>query len=113
MGMKGNVLAQIISVDGKNTSCAQAGCPIWVRVIPGDHAFKLRLSIYDGVSKYRQGEADFVIKDMKPRHVYEAQYVIEGEHFQVSPIDIGENPEYGVTLGQKGINQKFHRVSFE
>ena len=82
MGMKGNVLAQLVSVDSKNMSCAQAGCPIWVRVLPGDHTFKFRLSIYEATVT-RQGEAELIIKDMKPRHVYETNYVIEGNQFRV------------------------------
>lgn len=113
MGLKGNGLGQIVSVDGVNMSCVQAGCPIYVRVLPGDHTFKVRLSIYDSVATYRQGEADLTIKEMKPRHVYEAQYVVDGNRFSVSSIDLGENPEYGITLGLKGVNQKFHRVGFE
>ncbi len=50
---------------------------------------------------------------MKPRHVYEAQFHVEGNRFRVSEKDLGENPEYGMTLGLKGVNQKYFRVSFE
>ena len=112
-GFVGNANGQILSVDGKETSCWEAGCPIWVRVAPGDHKFKIRLSIYDGVSSYRQGEAEFTAIGMKPRHVYEAQFRVEGNRFHVSEKDLGENPEYGMTLGLKGVNQKFFRVVFE
>lgn len=112
-GFVGSANGQILSVDGKETSCWEVGCPIWVRVVPGDHKFKIRLSIHDSVSSYRQGETEFTVTGMKPRHVYEAQFHVEGNRFRVSEKDLGENPEYGMTLGLKGVNQKYFRVSFE
>jgi hypothetical protein len=96
--------AQIFSVDGKKTSCWKVGCPLWVRVLPGEHKIKVGLGSYYLSDKYE------VTVVMKPRHVYEAEFLpIEHDKFEVTAQDLGENPEYGIKLG---LPQKYFRVQF-
>jgi hypothetical protein len=112
-GTKGNALGQIVSVDGVETSCWQVGCPIWVRVLPGSHTFELRLSIYDnGIDSYLRGDGSFEVKGMQPRHVYEANFLVspERDHFTMQASDLGENPDYGVTLY---LSHTYYRVRFD
>ena len=112
-GFSGNTLGQIVGVDGKGTSCAQAGCPVWVRVTPGDHTFRIRYSIVS-LSQTLTGEADFPVTGMRARHVYEANFLTDEKQtkFLAGAKDLGENPDYGMWVGLKGVNQKYHRVSF-
>lgn len=112
-GLKGNTLGQIVGVDGKPTSCAQAGCPLWARVTPGDHTFRIRYSILY-LGRTLSGEVDFPVAGMQPRHVYEANFRVDPQQteFRADAKDLGENPDYGVLAGLKGVNQKYHRVSF-
>ena len=112
----GNSLAGIAKADGKGTSCAQAGCPYWVRVLPGKHTFQISYKIFDnGIASHRVGETELTLDDMKPKHVYEVRFEATADKsgFRATATDLGENPEYGITLGLKGANQKYHRVSFE
>ena len=113
-GLAGNTLGQIVAVNGVETSCWEVGCPIWVRVLPGDNVFRLRFSIYDnGIASYKQGEGEFKVVDMKAKHVYEAVFSTDGKIFTMTPRDLGENPSYSVTLGLKGYNQESFPVRFE
>jgi hypothetical protein len=113
-GLHGNTLGQIVRIDGAPTSCAQAGCPMWARVIPGDHTFRIRYSILY-LGRTLMGEAEFPIAGMRPRHVYEANFRVDPQQteFRANAKDLGENPDYGVLAGLKGVNQKYHRVSFD
>jgi hypothetical protein len=115
-GLKGNALGQVVQVDGRDTSCVQAGCPVWVRVIPGNHTFRIRYSIYNnGIASHLQGETDFELRDMRARHAYEANFIVDeaAKLFRPEAKDLGENPDYGLFVGLKGVNQKYHRLSFE
>ncbi len=95
---------QIFSVDGKKTSCWKVGCPVWVRVLPGEHKIKV------GLGSYYLSDKSEVTVVMKPRHVYEAEFLpIEHDKFEVTAQDLGENPEYGIKLG---LPQKYFRVQF-
>ena len=91
----------ITDIDGVPTSCIEAGCPRWVRVLPGDHTFTV--AFFGGVK----------VTGMKPRHVYVAQFRTIEPLAVVSVEDLGENPDYGFTLGATGVNQKYYRVGFE
>ena len=110
-GLKGNTLGQIVGVDGKGTACAQVGCPAWVRVTPGDHLFRIRYRI---LSLSLKGEGEFPVTGMRARHVYEANFRTDEKQTEVraDAKDLGENPDYGMWVGLKGVNQKYHRVSF-
>jgi hypothetical protein len=107
----GNDLGQILNVDSIKTSCWKVGCPIWVRVLPGDHAFIIRYSVFYGLGQ-KSGVASVDIQDMKPRHVYQANFIDNSNSFRVAYEDLGENPKYGITLGLKGYNQSYFPLQF-
>ncbi|MCP1453378.1 hypothetical protein [Pseudomonas kilonensis] len=109
----GNILGQIISVDGVETSCWRAGCPGWVRVTPGDHVFKVRFSIFYGINSYKHGEDDLHITHMEAKHVYDTVFTYQDNQFSVAPRDLGEEPEYGMNVGLKGVNQRYVSVRFK
>ena len=91
----------ITHIDGIPTSCFEAGCPMWVRVLPGDHSFTVA---YFGEAK---------VSGMRPRHVYVVHFRTTKPLAVVSVEDLGENPDYGLTLGAEGANRKYYRVGFE
>ncbi|MCX4164260.1 MULTISPECIES: hypothetical protein [Paraburkholderia] len=103
-------------IDGKEPSCWQVGCPIWVRLLPGTHKFVVRFATgfesAPPLIKYWQTDVKIEVKDMMPRHVYVARYKRTTEGLTVLVEDLGENPEFGVWIGLKGVNRKYHRVSF-
>lgn len=108
----------IRQVDGKEPSCWQNGCPVWVRVLPGAHTFRVRIAtdiklVWHEIA-YRQAELEIEVKDMKPRHVYVAhyRYSIDEQRIIADINDLGENPEFGISLGLNGVNRKYHRVNF-
>jgi hypothetical protein len=86
----------ITDIDGVPTSCIEAGCPIWVRVLPGDHTFTIR----------NYGEVK--VSGMRQRHVYVARGQAIAGHAVVSVVDLGENPDYGFK-----VRDKYRRVAFE
>jgi len=102
--------SRILSVDGEKFHCTNGSCPFWVRTLPGTHNFKVFYQLFArGFHDY--GEAQLLIREMKPRHIYEARFhlVDKGDKFFVTAEDLGENPEYGLKLG---LTRKFHRVEF-
>ncbi len=111
----GNDLGQILSVDGKETSCWQVGCPFWVRVIPGQHSFRITYALFNnGISSHLQGELDVSSLEMKARHIYEGRLIPNeaDKTFRIHVADLGENPNYSIDMGLKGVNQKNYKVSF-
>jgi hypothetical protein len=115
---QGTAVEQIVQVDGKDLSCFQAGCPVWVRVIPGDHTFRIRcttVKLVGPLMNKGQSEMDLPVTAMQARHVYEAKCLIDKNSsdpsqspFRVEVKDLGENPDFG-----QMIRLKYHRVSFE
>jgi hypothetical protein len=103
---RGTGLGQILSIDGVPTSCWKAGCPFWARVLPGTHTFKL---LYAPV--LRRGMTAITI-EMKPSHVYEVEFIDNGETFEAVPADLGEKPNYTYTVGLAGIHQQTLVVDF-
>lgn len=103
---KALVEARIEEADGRRPSCAQAGCPYWVRVLPGTHSFKVKLS-------YQGAVFEISVADMKARHVYAVHYYASDKKQQCYVEDLGENPNFGITLGLSGVNRTFYPVSFE
>lgn len=121
---------QILRVDGVNTQEAclaigQPGCTLWARVLPGNHTFIVEYRKYTdpavtvgtvlatGFMFWKVGTAEVTIPDMKPRHVYVAQYSVENNKLTVTVKDLGEDPDHGMALGLKGVNQQFIRVKFK
>jgi hypothetical protein len=113
-GLNGNTLGQIVAVDGVKTSCWKVGCPIWVRVLPGDHVFTVTYNIFDnGIASHKTGTTDLRVTAMQPRHLYEVLYQIVGDRFRGFAEDLGEDPDYGIYVGLQGVNQKRYRASFK
>lgn len=107
-------IAEIKKVDGIDINCAMAGCPLWVRVTPGKHVFTIRYNFYvPGSPTYLTGTHDLEIPDMKAKHVYVARFQVSGNTLKTSIQDLGENPNYTLTSGLKGVNQKSQGVLFE
>ncbi|ASU37148.1 hypothetical protein hmeg3_01785 [Herbaspirillum sp. meg3] len=108
--------ANILAVDGKATTCVQAGCPAWVRVLPGQHDFTVRYSAHFelGVGTYNWKRADTVVTvpAMKAAHVYQTRYRESADKLSVTVDDLGEKPKFGITLGLEGVNKKFYPVEF-
>jgi hypothetical protein len=100
------------AVDGRETSCAQAGCPVWVRVLPGTHQFVLEARLNHRLSAsgivQNVWTPKFTIQDMKPRHVYKAR-IQRGNELTVTVSDLGKSSDFSLDLGPHG---KF-RPSFE
>lgn len=99
-------LMGIKTTDGKEMSCYQAGCPIWVRVPAGTHKFVLDLKgnyrMGGGGISYSQSAPEVTIKDMKARHVYKAKYQFVDGRMTVTATDLGENPDFYVDLKPHG-----------
>ena len=107
-------IAEIKKVDGVDTSCVMAGCPLWVRVTPGKHTFTIRYSFHiPGSPTYLTGTHEFEVPDMKAKHVYVARFQVIENTLKTSIQDLGENPNYTLTSGLKGVNQKSRGILFE
>ena len=89
-------ISAIWTVDGKSMRHFSMGSelPVWVRVLPGTHQFKI---------SYSKGSAPFgrefafatkTVADMKPRHVYFAKLIDYGEKYRIDIVDLGENSQF-------------------
>ncbi|MBX3621877.1 MAG: hypothetical protein KF891_18045 [Rhizobacter sp.] len=107
-----DVVATVTSVDGKPTSCAEAGCPLWVRVLPGKHTFAVRYTADIHMSGYSYANLVFTLENMKPLHVYHARYIQTDGRVVARVEDLGERPNFGITLGLKGANRTYYPVEF-
>lgn len=105
--------SRIVSVNGKEPSCTQVGCPYWVRVLPGNHKFVVRYtsSHYWGKvgSGYKYADLTVEVSDMKPKHVYVARYQELSDQVKVVVEDMGENSGYGIPLY---LDKKIYRAEF-
>lgn len=110
------IIAGVLSVNGKDVTSNMYGFPFWVRVLPGKNQFMVRYAADATLGAnggYNYSEIPVEISDMKPRHVYQAHYVREeGNTVRVEVQDLGENPDFGIWLGQQGINRAYYRVQF-
>ncbi|MFT4170912.1 MAG: hypothetical protein QM639_00010 [Rhodocyclaceae bacterium] len=104
--------SRIQTADGKKTSCIQVGCPYWVRVLPGRHSFDVHYMSHIAMTGHRFADFHVVVPEMKPRHVYVTRYREIGERVSVAVEDLGENPQFGVSLGLKGLNNNYYPVEF-
>ena len=108
--------SRIHLVDGTKTSCVQVGCPYWVRVKPGKHTFKVVYTSNHSwdlnSSGYSVSNLEITVDDMKPKHVYVMRFSEKEGKLSYFVEDLGENPEYGITLGLKGVNEKYYPVKF-
>jgi len=93
--------ASIAEVDGKRIFF-HGGFRVWARVLPGDHNFRIALT-----QGTRIGESRFPIHDMKPGHVYEAEFLVRVKDFEVKIHDLGENPNFAIQ-----VKDDIHAVSF-
>jgi hypothetical protein len=107
---------EITHVDGRPTSCFQVGCPVWVRVLPGEHSFTL---VYKGDFKllypqitWRTAGLKIDVTDMQSRHVYFGEPAVVGDRLHVDVVDLGEKPKHGISLGLEGVNRKYYPVEF-
>jgi len=91
-------VSRVRAVDGKGTSCAQVGCPFWVRVLPGSHSFSVEYTSQWTASRHQYANLDVAVADMKPRHVYVVRYREKDESVQQAVEDLGENPDFGLEL---------------
>lgn len=107
-------VAEIPRVDGMRTSCWQAGCPFWVRVLPGTHSFMFDYKIYSGnqIISLREPQ-EIVVESMLPGHVYKAELTSFKGKLRVNVVDLGEKPDYGIAMGLQGVNRKTYPASFE
>ncbi|WP_158527797.1 hypothetical protein [Pseudomonas sp. URMO17WK12:I1] len=108
--------SRIQSVNNKETSCFKVGCPYWVRVQPGRHIFNVLYTSNHHWNLNQMGHTyahlSIEIQNMKPRHVYVARYREESNQVDFTVEDLGENPDFGITLGLEGANKKRYPVKF-
>lgn len=97
-------------VDGVKSPWAKAGFPMWVRVTPGSHSFVVQHTQWFG-TRYRLTDIELSMENMLPRHVYLLIVHDQGDQITYETKDLGESPDYGITLG-KGANVRYHRVAF-
>jgi hypothetical protein len=111
-----NGALEITAIDGRATSCAEAGCPVWARVAPGKHAFSLRFNggykLQGGLIKWQTATLRVDVPDMKALHVYHARHELTLERINVNVSDLGERPKHGLNLGLEGANRKYYPVEF-
>lgn len=86
-----NMLGSVLEVDGHSmrTFSASWEYPVWVRVLPGRHEFKI---IY---SKYPEfATKTVVVPDAQPRHVYVEMIHDYGRTYRMELKDLGENSNF-------------------
>jgi hypothetical protein len=75
--------ARIKDVDGVRPAYVQAGCPYWVRVLPGRHTLVVHCvldpKMFSGIIEYEVVDLTAAMADMRPRHVYAAGYDRNGD----------------------------------
>jgi hypothetical protein len=112
-----HIEARITQVNGKETSCFEVGCPYWVRVLPGDHKFKIRyatnFSLSVGAVTHNFTNLEVDVSNMKAGHVYVARYAERQGRVSVHIEDLGSRPDYGLTLGLEGANKTYYPVKFD
>jgi hypothetical protein len=111
-----NGALEILEVDGRPTSCVQVGCPVWVRVAPGNHKFTLRFNgnfrLSAGFIKWQTATFTVEVADMTALHVYHGQHRLSSEAVSVYVQDLGERPKHGIWLGLEGANRKYYPLEF-
>ncbi|NTX26883.1 hypothetical protein HT746_07005 [Burkholderia pyrrocinia] len=101
-------LATVDEVDGRALPlCYISGyCPFWVRVLPGEHTFKVRYQtdvvLFGSMMTAKVANFSLTVPDMKPSHVYTVEYQKVGSGVYATVRDLGENPTYGVRAGFSG-----------
>ena len=109
-----NSLGQIVSVDGNPTSCWKFGCPSCIRVLAGDHTFKVRYSIFNnGTASYLQGEVDIKVSNMEPKHIYATRYRNVGNDFSVAIVDEGSDSDFQKNSALNGVNSTCGKIDFQ
>lgn len=90
-----NLDGSVLEVDGRSmrTISATWEYPVWVRVLPGEHEFKV---IHSKHPLYVVKAV--TVKDMKPRHVYVEEIHDYGSTYRMEVQDLGENPSFSEHL---------------
>lgn len=85
------VLGSVEEVDGRSMRVRfmNKEYPYWVRVLPGEHDFKILYYKYG-----RYAEKTVHVSDMKPRHVYVAQLLDYNDKYNIQLVDTGENSTF-------------------
>lgn len=111
-----DAIAQIISVDGKRPECWQQGCPVVVRVLPGEHTFIVRFQYWYSNWHWMDaiGGITIHIADMKPRHVYAVEYDPNPvtKTLRTRAVDLGENSGYSVCRAKLDHGGKCSPITF-
>lgn len=99
----------IHSVDNRSTS--KWAYPMWVRVTPGTHSFSIQCTIKTSLGFHEVGRyyvnLDVTIPEMKPRHVYVANYEEVAGKIKITAEDLGENSYYSIQIGEKFVTPEF------
>jgi hypothetical protein len=102
----GLIVAEVTRTDGKDMPCPSAGCPVWVRVLPGEHKFTVlcrsNFSLAGSFISFSEVKLEVPLPNMMPRHVYQASYRETNGGLSVQIIDHGENPSIGIDLSYMG-----------
>ena len=92
--------SHVLLVDEKKLSAYDDGNPYWVRVLPGDHKFRVRYAVNqrlgDG-SASAWAFLDIDVDDMKPRHVYVTRYAESDGRVRMHVEDLGELTSYSIS----------------
>lgn len=86
-------ISAVWRVDGKsmlNRLSMGEQLPVWVRVLPGTHEFKISYDKFENGTR-KTGFSTTSVVDMQPRHVYFAKLHDLGERFRIEVVDLGEN----------------------
>jgi len=110
------IQSRINQTDGKDMPCAVAGCPYWVRVLPGTHSFVLDYrSNFDvglvtaGAVSWTGAGLEVNVPNMLPKHVYRASYWESDGKVHLNVVDLGENSEVGLDFSYMG----YHKARFD
>lgn len=107
----------VAEVDGSSLSCLNA-CPVWVRVLPGRHTFKIRYQdnfrLGVGVIDYKGADIPVTIDDMKPGHTYKLSYSRSSDLVGIHVEDLGEKADFGMRIcGMYGDCKTMYRATFD
>lgn len=94
-------LPVVKGLDGKALNCDwNAGCPVWIRVLPGDHQFEIfyRADFNYVGSAWNEATIKLDVPKMRAGHVYVARYSLDRTNKTVSARveDLGEKPNFGL-----------------
>lgn len=89
----GSAHGAVMQVDGKSTHdwlALNNVDPVWIRVLPGEHVFKIVYSKTSGQYMVK----NVTVRDMQAKHVYVAHLIDYGMSYKIVVEDTGENSTY-------------------